>query len=708
MSAKIVNASPQIINLGADDKSLKPKPPKPIIISTHTALCFTYAESGPTNKQPVDVDRITPLFGAGTFDRSKPFFNHATRMLETITGAGNSVMIKRVVPEDNNTIANVTIYADIIKDNVDVYKRNQDGSIYYDEDGNPDVDDTVKGYKIKIIAEWNDDDINTPVGARKAKEGYMKDDDDNKSTMYPIFELRGKYKGAKYNNYGFAFNVPTNEDLNMSYLETNRALPYEFHMFERANAKSTGTVIKSLLGATNEQFVLDPNGTNPISNEKIYLKNIMGDWYNLSNPLRDLVYPKFEEPFVYQENLDNILKNIMDVEKDYVNADVECEDGTVVNTAEWLDYLSDVDPEDQFRIVNPFTTLSTKRVPGFTFVLDDTDVDLDDNQQEVFFSKMTPIYLGKGKDGTLSEENFNKEVVKFMQKYVDRNSEVMSLATNLENTLYDSGFPLDIKKELINFIKVRKDTFLGLATREDFYGDKYIDLIMERAIGLNLKAALNLAPESTFYGTSVARAIVVAGSGIDLEDPAGRRYSLLFNLVQKIAKMMGGTKWNKNLLFDRGDKNIIENMADIQPSFIPDGIKPEIWNIGLIWAQEYDNESYHFPAMQTIYDKDGSVLNNIFMAIALTTANKVAAAAWRKFTGVTSLSPDELLSEIDTYMNGELKDKFDGVITASCKASFTDFDEQTGYSWSVVTKLGGEIMKTVMTHHIETWRKEDM
>jgi len=705
----IVNGSPKLVNLGTKDNSIKGPVPRPIVIGQHVPLIFLMAAGGPNTKELVDPARVSRLYRSETFDRTKPYFKHTTRLLELMAAAGSTMSVVRIIPEDNDTIANATIYLDVLKDDVDVYKRHIDGSIAYDDDGKPIVDKTVKGYKIKVIVEYNSDDETDPIGTKKAKTGYQEDSDGNKSTMYPVMEIRAKYKGFIYNNFGVAFELPTKDEMTEDYVRHNKAIMWKLYQYERPDAKSTGVEIQNLYGSKSKTFALKKDATDPITNAGFELTDAMATWYNLTNPTMELVYPNFSEPYVYYDNLEFIQKAILEVEKEYINADVETVEDVTVNTSEWLDYLIDVDVEDQWGIVNPFTCVSSKRVPAFTYILNEESVDMDDDHQEVYFSRNTPIYLGKGKDGTLSDEEFEKGVKKWLDKYIDPNSEVMDLALNVENVLYDSGFSLDVKKEFVNFIALRKDTIIGLSTREGKLGDKqYENLETQRSIGLLLKSKLSLAPESTFFGTPVTRGFIVVGSGIDELDPSRKRYPLLMDLAYKAARMMSGQEWKKEFLFDTGERNVILNYSEIEPAFIPQGVESVLWNIGLIWPQPYRNKLYTFPQLQSVYDNDTSVLNNIFTAFAITTINKVADAAWRKFTGAISYTPSELTAAVKTFMYNELKNKFARLLTVEVDVKITDFDKITGYSWTVVTKLGGEVMKTVMTHSIEAYRKEDL
>ena len=705
----IINGSPALYNLGTKDESIKGTPPRPIVVGKHVPLIFLFSAGGPVEKQIVDPERIIPLYREETFDRTKPYFNHQTRLLERVMGAGSTIAIKRIIPEDNDTIANVTIYVDYVKDTVDVYKRHDDGSIARDENGDPIVEEQHDGYKFILVAEYNNDDVTTPIGTKTMKTGHLKNKNGDPSTMVPVIELRGKYKGAVYNNLGVAFELPTEDNLDEGLKTENLSLPWTFYKFKRPDEKSTGVIVKNILGSEGKQFIFKKNGVDPISRKNAELRSAMELWYNLTNPLVPVIYPEFDEPYIYYENLERIQKDLLSTEKDYFNKDVETVEGHTVNTLEWLDFVPDKDIEDQWGLTNPFTAKSVKRVPAFTYYYTDEDVELKDNEKEITFSKATPVYLGNGKDGTLSREEFEKGVRKYMAKYLDKNSEVMDVALNMENVIYDSGFELDTKKTLVNFITIRKDTILGLATRIDSLGrEKWDTLETQRSIGLLLKARLGLAPESTFFGTPVTRAFIVIGSGIDELDPSKNRYSLVLDIATKAARMMSGEKWKREFLFDTGERNVIETFSHIEPKFIPQGIKPVLWNIGLIWPQPYRNNLYTFPQLQSVYDNDMSMLNNIFAAFALTVINKVADAAHRKFTGAVSLTPAELTSAVTNYMSEELKDKFAGLFKIKVKTEITDYDAIRGYSWTTVTEIGGEIMKTVMTHYIVAKRKEDM
>lgn len=714
----IVNAAPQFIPLGTDDKSIKQLTPQPIPIPQHLPKFYLWTEKGPVKDKSglsvrslVDGGKLISMYGDASVDPTSKYYTHATKFATSIIGQGNTIMVQRIIPDDNNTIANVTIYLDVLKDKVKKYKRHIDGSIAYDENGNPieDDDSPIDGYRVRLFAVVDPNmDPNASLGYKTVTTGHMEDADGNKSTMYPIVEFKAMYQGEAYNNYGFAFELVDKDDVTYDLLESIKALPFKFSMYERK--EGIPVVFKNLYGGTSEDFVFKAGVRNPTTNLSMELKDVVNDWFNVDNIELPMVYPVIEQPYVYYDNIDYLVGQMIETEKPYINTDINTVEGTVVNTSQWFDFLETDNDNEQKYLLNIFTAFSTKRVKYFSVQYDTSAITLNENETEVYFNKSMPIFMNGGTDGTLNDENFEKIISIEMDKYLDINSEVMDLAVNVESIFYDSGYSIDLKKKLVNFITVRKDTFLVLSTREDKLGNKFNDLVTERAIAVNLKARLQLAPESTFFGTPVARAMVVAGNGIDKNDTSGRRWPLTLHIAIKAARMMGAGdgKWKKEYIFDRGETNIIEDFIDIQPAFVPQGVKPALWSAGLVWPERYDLKRYYFPAMQTVYENDTSVLNSFFTAMSITYITKVAAESHRKFTGVTSWTPDRLVSEVESYMNSRLKDAFAGVVTVIPQAMITNFDKQAGYSWTTKVKIGANNMRTVNTFYIEAYRLEDL
>jgi hypothetical protein len=129
-----------------------------------------------------------------------------------------------------------------------------------------------------------------------------------------------------------------------------------------------------------------------------------------------------------------------------------------------------------------------------------------------------------------------------------------------------------------------------------------------------------------------------------------------------------------------------------------------MWTVGLNFPLNYKVKTQFFPALQTVYENDTSVLNSFFTAVAISYLNKIAHSAWREFTGTISLSNSQLEQKVNEYVSGLLKDKFDGKFVVTPAAKVTEEDALRGYSWTLPIKIYANNMKTVMVTHVESYR----
>lgn len=690
---------PKSKQLGAKDSSISTEPIKPITISTHVPMCFGFAARGTDKKTLVNGGHAVGLYGLKTFDRRQPYFKHTTRLLEVALGNGNPSMFKRIIPSDNDTISNMTLYVDIVKDDsVPVYTRNSDGSIAYDGSDDPIVASTTTGYKLKLISEVTDELVTTSIGQKSIKTGYMTGSiggTPSDSQLIPVAEFRSLFQGLDYNNDGITITLPTSDEVDANIQNGNFSLPFSLGIMNRADVNSTGVALKNLSGSDAVQFALKPNSVNDLSGLGVTLPEVLATWSNLTDKSKGTVYPTVGKVHMYDANLKTIIDKLFAEEKAFAFADVTLSDATTGNTTDWLDFDPTNDIELQSWLVNPFSAMSTNNVPAFTYYMDETVVTLDATHKDVNLGINTPIYLGGGKDGTLSESELYAGIRTYMAEYIDVNSIVQDTAINLENVTYDTGVDLVTKQSMVNFISLRKDTFLTLGTYINGTDHSIDD---HRAVGSVLKTTLMLAPESAKFSTGVSRALIIVGSGQDLTDPGKARYPLSMHIADKAAKMMGGVKWDADLLFDSGGKNTFTNFVNIEPVAVPALMQGELYSLGMIWPSNYDHETSFIQAMKTVYDSDRSALGNFFMGMALTINVKVTDAIHRKYGGNMSMTNAQFLETITVAANEDM-DVFDGVIDAVVKYQLTDSDLVNGYSWTGETDLAGSTMKIVQEHN---------
>jgi len=711
---QFANASPAYILQGADDKGSRPLPAERLAVPQHVPLVYMFASKGTTAKLLASGGAATLNYGAETFSPGSKYFGHTNRLATELYGAGNVCMNQRLVPTDAGIKSNVVLYADVLSTTVPNYVRNSTGDKVIDVNTNAFMVDavtpTIAGTRIKFITEVSQ---LSNLGVVPSKAGTMTDGATT-STMYPILETRAAFNGLAYNDLGWAIESLVGDAVDQAIVTNLKALPYKLGLVERSGPGASPQALRSLFGEPSVTCVLKAGTKHPVTTLKLDVKSVFdSNWYNETDPLKSIRYNDYEGMFVYNSNLDLILTGIMTNEKSYISSIPQVwDDGLSTATSGWYDYTTTdatgLDAETY--LINLFTGKSTKSIDYFTLELDETAPTLTVGQKEVHISRDTPIFMAGGSDGTLDNAMFETLVTIEMAKYLDPNSEVIDNAINVETHLYDSGFTTATKSELLNFIAVRKDTVVALGTHDAANTATALVLSDTRAIAVLLKTQAKLFPESDFFGTPTARAVILGGAYQLYSDLDKNFLPLTFELAIKTARMMGAGdyKWRSTYNFDHGSNAVLIHGQNYEPKFIPAGIKPTLWNDGMVWAQPKDRRTYFIPGIQTVYDDDTSPLNNWFTICGLVTLNRIASDAWREHTGTSTMSDAQFKEVVLSYLNRRLEGIFDGLLVAIPEVIITDQDAQRGFSWKIMYRLYAGNMKTTMVSYTEVYRMNSL
>jgi hypothetical protein len=385
----------------------------------------------------------------------------------------------------------------------------------------------------------------------------------------------------------------------------------------------------------------------------------------------------------------------------------------------WYDVVDADEYLTEPGLINFLTLKSSKEVEYLGIEVDeaptptfDTNagISTDPNFVHATISTAAPFYLAGGTDGDESLEAYEAQVVAHLRDYNDPDSQLQEIGLNLETIMYDTGFTFDTKKAFINFIKIRRNTMIGLSTFIENKYDKPLTIAEEIAYGALLKNLLKLAPESTEFGTPVMRGFISAGSMDLIDGTYPRRVSTVFEIADKLSKRAGrgDGKFSANDKFDRIPGNFLTLGKNVKPEFIPNSIKNKMWQTGLIWPQAYDRVQYFFPAFQTVYSDDTSVLNNIETVLAICTIHTVNDWAWKHFTGTTSLTENSFKEAVEAFVTKNLKNRFDGQYYITPTVYLTEGDRQRGYAWHLMVEIYANNMKTVMTSKVVARRMSDI
>ena len=181
-------------------------------------------------------------------------------------------------------------------------------------------------------------------------------------------------------------------------------------------------------------------------------------------------------------------------------------------------------------------------------------------------------------------------------------------------------------------------------------------------------------------------------------------------MAYKAARYMGAKNgaWKNGFAFDRAPLSIVTQLKNIDVTWVPASTRNILWSTGLNFVLNYQVGTQFFPALQTVYENDTSVLNSFFTAVAIAYLNKVAHAAWREFSGSISLTNAQLEEQVNLFVANLVKDKFDGKFVIQPNATVTELDNLRGYSWTLPIKIFASNMKTVMTTYVEAYRMTDL
>jgi len=722
--SRILNAAPQSVQLGTDDQSIRALLPEDPIIPQHLPLVYFMGGQGTIEKQLTGGPELVKLYGSSLFDKSKKYYNHAVRFLEKFTGKANAVMTQRLVPDDAKR-ASAALYMDVIEADVPNYLRNEDGSLKLDGVGDPVINANepyVTGYDISYFVEQLQ--VDYAKGSLTTKNGHKSKDDNGTtvtSTAIPVAEFTSSSFGEIYKQVALLIKTMSPEDMDPKVVEATKSLTYKLSLYKPSTDGTSSVTRRTLAGAPDAVFSFKEKAYSPTTEQFIDLVTVVNSqWFNSKDKLKPIAYNDFDITYVYNDLLKTKLEELV------VKTMTAMKDSTDVWDPDWFDfvygpYTTDAEFTDMAKenayLLNFLTLKSTSKVPYL-------GLSLNNQYNDTTITYETPdgtfipynaangdkVKLSGGSDGTVDNSTFEALVRKEMDKYLDANSVVMDTAVNKETILYDSGFTLDTKKALCNFIGVRKNTCLILSTHDDALGEKYLGLSDSQAVGSVLKTRLKLNPESLYFGTGVARAVVIVGAGLIPGDTSNTRIPLSYTLAGKLSAMMGAGdyKWKDEFSFDTYPGNGVNDLIDIQPAFIPNGIKPSLWNDGLVWAQPYDRQQFQLPGVQTVYDNDTSVLNTVYTMMAVCTLSSIADDAWRNFTGESKLTPNQFADALVAYVNRRVKDIFAGRFVVIPEVEFTDQDKRRGYSWRLINKLYGNNAKTVGVYSTEVYRMSDL
>lgn len=707
----LVNSTPRVIAHGIRD-ILPQLTGQPEALPTHYPLQFIFAAQGPEEPQSVIGTDLVQLYGEDSFDFSKPFANHSTAMCLTFNKLANAQMVQRLVPDDANPRANVRLYADVLERDIPEYERNVDGSIKYDATTNAPVTtgNKIKGYEVRWTTKYitstpmmitlpNGDTIlsykdgESNIGKGTIGPGEMIDPDSGEvSKLYPIMDTEYTWIGSRGNNFGYSIWAPTEQSstpIDDTLLTDKRYKTYPLRMsiWQRSDEASTPGVVRTVWNESYTDVSFNPNAFNERVNKKAYIGNNFIEMYQDTDESFAIPkYAPFNRPYLYQSNIDMLLKMFYMAEADYIDGFSDFEGP---------------DNGDEFYRFNMLSGVSSKGVPYHSFIINTTA------PNSVRLTEKNVIYTRNGSDGTMNTDTFNMLVKRKMEEWGDPDSPYQDWAKYPVSCVYDSGYALDTKYALMKIIGVRKDVWVALTTHTD---GETLTASEDSSVGLALKNRIEMYPESEIYGTGVCRGIIIMRDGEKKSTAYRNRLPLIFDIAEKASKYMGASngRWKSQYRFDKYPGNLVDDFQNVNVTFTPMRVRNKDWSNGLNYVQHYSRRELFWPGLRTVYSDDRSVLTSfITMALAVE-LQKVGDRVWRMHTGSQRLTEGQFIASVNKAVRDQTENRFDDCAVIVPNAYITAVDKNLGYQWTLDIGMGTDTMKTVQNLSIVAQRRDDM
>lgn len=684
----IVNGAPHYVDLGTKDSSGRQILRLAVSYPQHLPKWYIFAKKGSeADWLGAGAERLNQ-YGDETFAPRSKYFSHQTQGANISNEQGNMGIYHRVVPNDAGPASNLTLWLDLLSTQVDDYARNGDGSIRT-VDGQPVILGQIPGFKYQWSV-TNEDTLTgvADIALKTQTQGSMFDPANPtiRSTKYPIASWAASSRGAWGNDVGISlWSLDSRVDaMPEKLVKSERVVPMGFRMVERDQKVGSVTTLKTALNGESIVFTLKPGAVDPSIGNDTHIAAKYNDNYFQSDTRYPLQEPALSSMVVHQNNIDAVLEALYQAELPYVDPN-------------YHDFRMDGVDEKYL-----FNFLGGRTLNGYlyhSFVPVVGTLSMDRNQV---------IYAAGGSDGTLTGENLENGMIADVRRYRDANDKYQDKAYNIESHMYDTGWSIDGKFEMASYISLRGDTFATFGTFED--GGRVYDNAEELSSASGLKARLANLPESTYFGTSVVRAGIYAGSAKIRNSQLNKRVSTVMEIIHKRSKYLGAANgaWKSGAAYDQGAPgSVAEILYDFSNLWVPVSVRYRFWDAGLNWWGNLDREQAFCPAFRTVYSDDTSVLTADTVAMALIFANRVNDRSWRVHSGTTGVPGPVFIERIKNFINSQVEGKIDGRYGIEPVPSITANDELRGYSWHSGINIFADPMRTVAVNYAEVFRASD-
>ena len=627
------------INLRIRDESRgEPLLPRPRPL--HNPAFFVFAEKGEPNMPKWgNIDDHIRIFGRSTFDRRTDFYQHPTVFAENALRFQEAYII-RMMPDDA-TLASLVLEARTSTSDFVQYERDPLGNIIVDGNGDPvpllETDGvtpvTEPGVEITYSTRELDllnESVDT-LQPRTVMEGG------ENVTYYPIVASIGAWPNSATNRV--AFKMWYSSDFEESVVDNIDAMTYNFSLVERDQRTGIASPIRDIFGQPTVRFTFKPDAEDTTTARFMSFPDIIQDNYGEDFPVITQDYP---------DSVETIAQEVKAASPELSELSV------------WrINILSAVDEEGR--------AYRHARVTSSPQVVNE-DVNL---------------YHKGGSDGTLTRQKLEE----LTGQYLMGNTfpDIVDQGRFPITHIYDSGYALERKKDMIRFLGIRDDVKVDLSTQDISLNPnkKAEDISTSSA----LRAELLLRPESVVEGTPAMRGSIYAQTGILNTRQGKSRYvpTTLDRLIKR-TQFEGGTfitgtpKGRPNSRVDIYEKlNWTPSSSDF---------KQKSWDLGMNYIQYADANVLFRADMRSIYPYETSLLSSDTHVDRLIYLKHIARRQWTIFVGREE-DIDTLSDDIAESITDRINTALNGTMDVQTTVQTTARDRQRGFSRTIIISVQG-------------------
>ena len=653
-SVSMASSLPRTEVLGFKDVSGQGQPLEIVSLPIFVAWTPLHTSWGPTDTATlVSGDGFRTIYGADNFNSESKFMSHQAAMVEKVLQTGALVLAQRLKAEGAKT-ATLRIWADHVVDKVEQYARNPDGT-FKRTDGKPVVEgDSIDGSRVRFAVEEIDDTAKVREASPMA--GTMTNWDGKPSTMYPIIDIEARFDGEKGGNFGIRLSAPTTASatpVNAELVEEKGAYVYRLALMSRPSVASTGSPLMNLDGSPSLDFTLKSGVVDPKSGINYgYDKRVLKSFEN-NDPELFSGYGPLKTFHVYDKHLQTLLEALYATEKDFGLIDAA------------------VNPE---HAINLFGGVNVNNVPYYTIKIEGPSAD------GVLFGETSSQWLVGGSDGKVTPADYDMAVQTELNVFGSGTVPLADRASFPMSTFVDTGFTLATKRLMANIMSVRPDAYIIASTQDVL--EPLNTPEEDSSIGAMLRNTFALVPESEFYNTGACRALVMKHAGIYLDSTYDGILPFTIDFAVKLATYMGGDRMVAGSAPDGEKGRIVTRFVEHNAKFRPVKPRNTDWQAGISSAEPFDHRNQvFFPGIQTVYHDNTSVLKSFYPMAICCHLNRLGELAWRMFVGDSRKTAAEYVSDVDEFLDEQVKDKYDGRADITPRSYYTAADTQRSYSW---------------------------